>query len=257
MKRIRLVCAYIIISLLMGACAPITFFNKKQNRIIELERQLELGQQEESELIDKIEETNGEIEACKIINQNLTANLQRLLKRSQNLKANLDKQKSVVNLQDQVIKLLDDTKQSIELSLKDHILAQGVEIKQVEDQLKVVLVDKFLFDSGSVEINSEGKKMLFILAETLREIKANQIVVHGHTDNIPPGSSLRKRFPSNWELSAARAAAVVRFLQHEGNMDPEQLSLKAYGPFAPVASNQTENGRMQNRRIEIVLDQPQ
>jgi chemotaxis protein MotB len=95
-----------------------------------------------------------------------------------------------------------------------------------------------------------------VLAEALRKNKTNHIVVQGHTDNVPPGSSLRRRFPSNWELSAARAAAVVRFLQHEGKLNPKQLSLKAYGPYAPVASNNTEKGRMKNRRIEIVLDQP-
>ena len=97
--------------------------------------------------------------------------------------------------------------------------------------------------------------MLLLLAETLAKNKTNKIVVNGHTDDIPPGPVLRKRFPSNWELSAARAAAVVRFLQDEGNLDPGQLSLKAYGQYDPVASNDTENGRMQNRRIEIVLDQ--
>ena len=120
----------------------------------------------------------------------------------------------------------------------------------------MVLIDNVLFDSGSVEINEEGKKMLLILAETLSTNKTNQIIVQGHTDNIPPGASLSKRFPSNWELSAARAASVVRFLQNEGDLDPKQLSLKAYGSTAPVASNDTEKGRMQNRRIEIILDHP-
>lgn len=249
MKMTRLIFAYIFMLSFIGACVPIPFFKGNKNRIDELERQLEHEHQEESKLLEKIEGMNTEIAACKTINKNLTENLQKLSEQSQ-------KQKSVLRLQDQVIKLLDDTKQSIESSLKDQISAQGIEIKQSENQLKVVLVDQVLFDSGSVEIKSQGKKMLLVLADTLRKNKTNQIIVNGHTDNIPPGPSLRKRFPSNWELSAARAAAVVRFLQHEGNLDPKQLSLKAYGQFAPVASNQTEEGRMKNRRIEIVLDQP-
>ena len=235
-----LIFAFIIILFLTGACAP---------RIAELEKQLETEHQEKEKLLENIKNINSELEASKTINQSLAENLQKL-------KENLDKQKSVLHLQDQVIKLLDDTKQSIESSLKDQISAMGIEIKQSEAQLKVVLVDQVLFDSGSVEIKSEGKKMLLILAETLGKNKTNRIVVHGHTDNIPPGPVLRKRFPSNWELSAARAAAVVRFLQHEGKLDPKHLSLKAFGQFDPVSSNETETGRMQNRRIEIVLDQP-
>lgn len=257
MKKLPLIFAFIIILFFTGACASKSVIKEKQNRIAELEKQLELGQQEGLNLLDKIEGVKVEIEACKTINQNLTENLQKLSGQSQKLKENIDKQRSVLNLQDQVIKLLDDTKQSIETSLKDQISAQSIEVKQAHDQIMVVLVDNVLFDSGSVEIKSEGKKMLLVLAETLRISKTNQIIVHGHTDNIPPGASLRKRFPSNWELSAARAASVVRFLQYEGNLDPLQLSLKAYGSTIPLASNQTEKGRMQNRRIEIVLDHPQ
>lgn len=247
MKKAPLIFGCTIMLFIMGSCA---------SRVAKLEKQVELGQKEEIKLLEKIESMNDEIEACKTINKNLTENLQKLSGQSQKLKENLDKQKSVLHLQDQVIKLLDDTKQSIETSLKDQISALGIEIKQSEDQLKVVLFDNLLFDSGSVEIKSEGKKMLLVLAETLRTDKTNQIVVHGHTDNVPPGPILSKRFPSNWELSAARAASVVRFLQNEGKLDTKQLSLKAYGSTAPVASNETEEGRMQNRRIEIVLDQP-
>lgn len=247
MEKTRLIFAYIIILFLTGACT---------SKITDLENQLALRHQEEAKLLEEIKNMKGEIEACKTINQNLTENLQKLSGQSKKLKEDIDKQKSVLKLQDQVIKLLDDTKQSIESSLKEQISAQGIEVKQAHDQIKVVLVDNVLFDSGSVEITNEGEKMLLALAQTLHTNKTNQIIVHGHTDNIPPGSVLRKRFPSNWELSAARAASVVRFLQNKGNLDPKQLSLKAYGETAPVASNQTEEGRMQNRRIEIILDHP-
>lgn len=247
MKRAPIIFVYIFFITLTGSCT---------SRIAELEKQLELGQQKESKLLEKIEKMNSDIEACKTINQNMTENLQKLSGQSQKLKEDIDKQRSVLKLQDQVIKLLDDTKKSIESSLMEQISAQGIEVKQADDQIRVVLIDNVLFDSGSVDINEEGKKMLLILAETLSTNKTNQIIVQGHTDNIPPGASLSKRFPSNWELSAARAASVVRFLQNEGGLDPKQLSLKAYGSTAPVASNDTEKGRMQNRRIEIILDHP-
>ena len=254
MKKAPILIACIIVFCFTGACAHRSADKENLIRIAELERELELRHHEETKLIDKINSMTSEVEACKTINQNLTENMQKLSGQSQKLMENIDKQRSVLNLQDQVIKLLDDTKQSIEKSLKDQISAQGIEIKQDTAQLKVVLVDKFLFDSGSADINEEGKKMLLILSGSLRENNTNQIVVIGHTDDVPPGPSLRKRFPSNWELSAARAAAVVRYLQNEGRLDPERLSLKAYGEYAPVTSNETEQGRTQNRRIEIILD---
>jgi chemotaxis protein MotB len=78
-------------------------------------------------------------------------------------------------------------------------------------------------------------------------------VVEGHTDNKPLGPTLKERFPSNWELSTARAAAVVRFLQEEGLLQPERLSARGYSFYRPLATNDTEEGRHQNRRIEIIL----
>lgn len=260
MKKFRLLFPFIVILLIMTACSPGFLVDKRAGRIAELEKQLDLVQKQRLELENKnealrerIEEITGEIGACKTINQNLSLSLQQLSKRSDKIKTAYEKQKSVLDLQNQVIKLLDDTKKSIETSLKDEISAKGVEIQQAEDKLKVVLLDKVLFDSGSIEIKEDGKKLLLILADTLRKNKTNHIVVQGYTDNIPLGEKLRRRFPSNWELSAARAASVVRFLQEKGNLDPERLSIKAYGSRCPVASNRTEEGRAQNRRIEIIL----
>ncbi|NIV99021.1 OmpA family protein, partial [Candidatus Saccharibacteria bacterium] len=125
---------------------------------------------------------------------------------------------SVIKLQDKVIRLLDDTKKTISTSLKDEIAAQNIEIVETEDTLKVVFIDKILFDSGSAEINEKGKQLLLVVAESIREHKDEKILVEGHTDNRPLGPTLKKKFPSNWELSVARAAAVVRFLQKEGGV---------------------------------------
>jgi chemotaxis protein MotB len=165
----------------------------------------------------------------------------------------LEKKSSVIALQDQVIKLLDDTKKSIESSLKTQIAAQGVEIVDMADKLKVVMIDQILYDSGSYEINEDGKKLLLILADSFRENRNHHLVVAGHTDNVPLKKELRKKFASNWELSAARAAAVARFLLGEGGLEPEKISISAYSYYQPIASNSTEEGRRQNRRIEIIL----
>jgi chemotaxis protein MotB len=79
------------------------------------------------------------------------------------------------------------------------------------------------------------------------------VEVQGHTDNVPITGALAKRFPTNWELSAARATNVVRFLQEQAKLDPTRLSASGYAEFRPKGPNDTAAGRRQNRRIEIVL----
>ena len=94
--------------------------------------------------------------------------------------------------------------------------------------------------------------MLDRVAEILRKITDRQIKVEGHTDNVPIGPAIIDRFPTNWELSTARATTVVRHLQERG-LDSKLLSAEGYSEYRPVASNETEEGRAKNRRIEIVL----
>ena len=182
------------------------------------------------------------------------------LQLSENLKIlrlELKKKKSVIELQGQVIQLLDDTKKTIETSLKDQIAAQEVEVIEAENKLKVIFVDKILFDSGSAEINPKGQELLRVLAKSLAENKNHNIVIEGHTDNIPLTAYLMKRFPSNWELSTARASAVAHFFEEKGEIDPQRLCACGYSYHRPMTVNDTAEGRRQNRRIEIVLDPPE
>ncbi|HTN54165.1 MAG TPA: OmpA family protein, partial [Anaeromyxobacter sp.] len=113
----------------------------------------------------------------------------------------------------------------------------------------VKLKDRILFASGSATIGREGRQALHAVADALRNVQGRTIRVEGHTDNVPTAGGA---FPTNWELSSARALAVVRYLQEAG-LDPTRLAAAGYGEFQPVASNDTPEGRSQNRRIEIVL----
>jgi chemotaxis protein MotB len=203
-------------------------------------------QKTNSSCTDELTDLQSKYTHLKNINLRLSENVEQLSN-------DLAKKKSVIKLQNKVIRLLDDTKKTIETSLKDEIAAQEIELVELEDTLKVVFVDKILFDSGSVDINEKGKKLLLVVAESVRGHKDQKVVVEGHTDNRPLGPTLKERFPSNWELSTARAAAVVRFLQKEGRLQPERLSARGYSFYLPVASNDSEEGRHQNRRIEIIL----
>lgn len=136
--------------------------------------------------------------------------------------------------------------------LKQEIKQGEIQITQLKDKLTVNMVDKILFDSGSAVIKKNGEKVLDRVAEILKGVKKQQIKVEGHTDNVPISSRLAEKFPSNWELSTARATTVVRYLQGRG-VDPAVLGAEGYAEFRPVQPNDTDAGKSANRRIEIVL----
>ena len=219
---------------------------QSEEKLQGLELELSKSEAARNELSKDLKKLQTQTAYLKKINRQQLQNME-------TLQQELEKRRSVIQLQGKVIQLLDDTKKTIETSLKDQITAKEIEVVEVEDKLKVIFIDKILFDSGSVEINPRGKELLRITADSLKGTENQEIIVEGHTDNVPLGEVLRRRFPSNWELSTARAAAVARFLQQKGGIRPERLSVRGYSFYRPVASNKTEEGRSQNRRIEIIL----
>ena len=172
---------------------------------------------------------------------------------SRDLDLKLKKEKVVVKEKTKVISNLEDTKKKIEAGLKEQIANQQIKIEEIEGKLKLTFIDKILFNSGSTKVNEKGKEILLTFAESIREDRDHNILVEGHTDNVDVGSALKSKFPSNWELSTARSSAVVRFLQEDGSIEPERLSAIGFSYFKPVAPNDDEEGRSQNRRIEIIL----
>jgi len=269
--RIRFIWVFLILfAMLLSACRSIPLYTEMK----EARTQRDEAQQELKTLQAKQKQTEAKLQRMKLALSNSEAARSQLSRdlnklRTQNaylkninqqqqknmttLKLELEKRRSVIQLQGKVIQLLDDTKKTIETSLKDQIAAQEIEVVEVDDKLKVIFIDKILFDSGSVDINPGGKELLMIMAGSLKEAQNQDIVVEGHTDNVPLSAVLRKSFPSNWELSTARAAAVARFFQQEAGIRPERLSARGYSLYRPVAPNKTEEGRRQNRRIEIIL----
>lgn len=136
--------------------------------------------------------------------------------------------------------------------LKTEIQKGEIAVTQLRDKLSLSMVDRILFDSGSADVKKEGKKVLDRVAEILKKVSDKQIRIEGHTDNVPIGPRIAKKFLTNWELSNARATNVVRYLQEKG-IDPKLLSPAGYAEYRPVESNDTEEGKAKNRRIGIVL----
>lgn len=127
-----------------------------------------------------------------------------------------------------------------------------------ESRLNLGEITNFLrYDSGEASIRPEGYKILDQLIEYLRTSEdARMIRVEGHADNIEIGPALKSRYPSNWELSKARASGVLRYLVEKGGLDSARLASVGYGDGRPAATNATEEGRTSNRRVEILLYAP-
>jgi chemotaxis protein MotB len=143
------------------------------------------------------------------------------------------------------------TYENLQKKLEKEIQQGKIQITEMQNRLTVTMVDKILFPSGSVEISPEGKKVLDKVVSILKDVNDKHIQVEGHTDNVPI-RHLKNRYPTNWELSTARATEVVRYLQEDG-IDPRVLSATGYSEYQPVAPNDSDEGRAKNRRIEIVL----
>jgi chemotaxis protein MotB len=127
-----------------------------------------------------------------------------------------------------------------------------LQVKQYKNMLSVDLASRVFFDSGKVTLRKGGKAVLKKVGNALKGYENKIIRVVGHTDNVPVAKSLRKTYPSNWDLSVARAANVVRFLQEVG-IPPERMVAAGRAEYDPVAPNDTPEGRQKNRRIEIML----
>ena len=151
------------------------------------------------------------------------------------------------------IQRLTQTHEELTKSLQAEIAKGDIKIKQVRDRLTINMVDRVLFDSGQSQVKPSGLKVLKQVSDILKNVPDKQIRIEGHTDNVPIGARLKGRFPTNWELSTARATSVVRFLIEDGGVDRASLSAVGYADTRPLAGNDTEEGRTANRRIEIAL----
>ncbi len=127
-----------------------------------------------------------------------------------------------------------------------------LQVRQYQNMLAVDLAEQIFFDSGKAMLKPGGKTVLKKVGDALKDYENKVIRVVGHTDNVPISQSLQGKFPSNWELSVARATTVVRFLQEVG-IEPERMVASGRSEYDPVSINDTPEGRQQNRRIEIML----
>ena len=185
--------------------------------------------------------------ALEVVATKLTQDKAMLERRLEEQVASISKEK------EQEIDRLRATYDTLVTDLKAEIDSGQITITKLADRLSVSMVDKILFPSGEAQITSAGVKVLQRVGNVLKNAEKKVIRVEGHTDNVPMSSALAGKFPTNWELSTARATNVVRFLQEKVGVEPERLEAVGMSEYHPVASNAKPVGRSQNRRIEIAL----
>ena len=140
----------------------------------------------------------------------------------------------------------------LEEELKKKLADKDVLISRLKDQLKVTVASEILFPSGSAELSPEGVDVLRKVAAAINKSQ-DEVRVEGHTDDVPIAPVLAQYYPTNWELSTARAAVAVRTLEATGMVPASRLSAVGYGDSRPLAPNDTTEGQAKNRRVEIVF----
>ncbi len=137
----------------------------------------------------------------------------------------------------------------LEDEMRSDLETKDVTISNLRGKLTVNILDRVMFDSGEAVLKPDGESVMRKIAALLSGHPELKIQVVGHTDNVP----IRSRFPSNWELSTARALAAVHFLTEKAGVDPRRVGAVGYGEFRPIADNATVEGRAMNRRIAIII----
>jgi chemotaxis protein MotB len=161
-------------------------------------------------------------------------------------------QEKIASLEQEVarLKLITEAK---DLDL-EALMGKLDEIKNVSvKNNRVVLPNAILFASGGTRVSEEGKQILDQLWDILVTVPQREILIEGHTDNVPIAQKDLEKFKSNWELSATRSLSVLHYVSKHANANPARLGAVGYGEFRPVGSNDTEAGRQLNRRVELVI----
>ena len=281
LKRTFILMVVFLLSIMVGGCVSSSKFEKKVAEADGLNQSLRALQQkydkltaENNDLKDQFKKLNGDFAQLSIQKDKITADrdeLDKVLKsKSDSLSKTINElrgktaalemenaslKEGVANLKktkEEEVKSVSKTYENLMQEMKGEIAQGQVAITELKGKLTVDVLDKILFASGEAEVKPEGLAVLQRVIDILKNVKDKAIRIEGHTDNVKIGGALARKYATNWELSAARAINVTRYLQKQG-IDPTLLASVAYGEYNPVADNSTSEGRAKNRRIAIIL----
>ncbi len=166
--------------------------------------------------------------------------------------ADLSANKAQVAMLQEQHNTLSKAQREMESELRNSLKSKDVTISELQGKLTVNILDRVLFNSGDSKLKPEGEAVLKKIAAVLANHPNRQILVIGHTDNVPIRFN-RQKYASNWELSTTRSTSAVRFLTETGGVSAKRLAAVGYGEHHPLADNATPEGRAQNRRIAVVI----
>ena len=193
----------------------------------------------------KNRELLAQLEAKEQALANENARLEKLKKELENRSKRVAELENVIATKDANMKALKD---AISKALTN-FEGKGLTVEQRDGKVYVSMENKLLFQSGSWSVGSEGRKAVQQLANVLAENPDIAILIEGHTDNVPYKGNAQ--LSGNWDLSTKRATAIVNILRENTSINPENLTAAGRGEYAPVASNDTSEGKAKNRRIEF------
>jgi len=233
--------------------------NKKR-----LEKKVQ-GLEKEKKVREKLEAENEKINMAKINDlekkvpelekkvQELEKEKDALEKRKAEKKGELEKKVQQLEREREALEKMKAENEKIKLEFQDYAVKSQIEIWEAKKGLVISFIDKVLFESGKAEIKPQAYPALGKVAQILGNYSNRPVLIEGHTDNVPIGPRLKSRYQTNWELSTARAVAILRYLIKKHSLPPEQLAAAGYGKYHPIDSNETAEGRQKNRRVEIVI----
>jgi len=271
----KIVLSVVVFSLAAGlsACSVMqSTYKKKADEADELTKRLAALQKKHDDLMAENDALKGRNEEMTLQNERLTTDLayvsdQRdklasdkeeldLVRKMADLSSENDKLRrecaALEKAKEEQVRNVSSTYEDLLEKMKTEISKGQVTISELKGKLTVNMVDSILFDSGKAEVKQGGLEVLRKVISILKDVMDKSIRIEGHTDNVQIIGALAKRYPTNWELSSARAINVARYLQEQG-IDPGLLSAVAYGEWKPVGDNDTQEGKAKNRRIEIIL----
>lgn len=264
-RRILTGLLLVLLTPTLGACVARTAYDSlsadKEALLAERERlrgQVERLTIERDSFEEQYIEAQESYEDERVVRSTLASNLERLSERAETLDANLDAAKlahleaaAALAAREAELAAMQSTYDELVGDLEAEVSAGEIEIERLREGLRLNVSDDVLFASGSAELDARGRSVLKKVASQLASLE-DFVEVRGHTDDRRIRGALAKRFPTNWELAAARAARVVRLLEERG-VPGERLAVVSLGPNQPIAPNDTAKSRARNRRIEIRL----
>jgi chemotaxis protein MotB len=281
MKKALFLVVACLFLLALGGCVSSSKFEKKVAEADALEKEFKALQQQHNNLVAENSALKGKYErltsdyrqlsdqkdevaadrdeldrVLKANSDSLSKSISELREKNADLETqNASLKENIAGLKkarEEEVRTVSKTYEHLMQEMKGEIAQGQVTITELKGKLTLDVVDKILFASGEAEVKPEGLAVLQRVIEIVKDVTDKVIRIEGHTDNVKIGGALARKYPTNWELSAARALNVTRYLEKQG-IDPALLAAVAYGEYKPIADNGTPEGRAKNRRIAIIL----